>query len=284
MKYINKKTSQDYDQIKITDLEVFANHGVFSEENKLGQKFLVSAVLYTDTRKAGKTDDLTASIHYGEVSAFITKYMKEHTYQLLERVAETLAEEMLKSISGLCKIDLEIKKPWAPVGLPLKTVSVKISREWHTTYIALGSNIGDSETYLNEAVEKIGQIPTCTVEKVSSYLVTEPYGVTDQPDFLNACLKMRTLLYPEELLKELNRIEKEAGRERIIHWGPRTLDLDILLYDDIVLEEDDLCIPHVEMHKRSFVLEPLAEIAPYKRHPVYGKTVREMLEEIQTQL
>lgn len=284
MKYINKKTSQDYDQIKITDLEVFANHGVFSEENKLGQKFLVSAVLYTDTRKAGKTDDLTASIHYGEVSAFITKYMKEHTYQLLERVAEILAEEMLKSISGLCKIDLEIKKPWAPVGLPLKTVSVKISREWHTTYIALGSNIGDSETYLNEAVEKIGQIPTCTVEKVSSYLVTEPYGVTDQPDFLNACLKLRTLLYPEELLKELNRIEKEAGRERIIHWGPRTLDLDILLYDDIVLEEDDLCIPHVEMHKRSFVLEPLAEIAPYKRHPVYGKTVREMLEEIQAQL
>ena len=284
MKYINKKTSQDYDQIKITDLEVFANHGVFPEENKLGQKFLVSAVLYTDTRKAGKTDDLTASIHYGEVSAFITKYMKEHTYQLLERVAETLAEEMLKSISGLCKIDLEIKKPWAPVGLPLKTVSVKISREWHTTYIALGSNIGDSETYLNEAVEKIGQIPTCTVEKVSSYLVTEPYGVTDQPDFLNACLKMRTLLYPEELLKELNRIEKEAGRERIIHWGPRTLDLDILLYDDIVLEEDDLYIPHVEMHKRSFVLEPLAEIAPYKRHPVYGKTVREMLEEIQAQL
>lgn len=284
MKYINKKTSQDYDQIKITDLEVFANHGVFPEENKLGQKFLVSAVLYTDTRKAGKTDDLTASIHYGEVSAFITKYMKEHTYQLLERVAETLAEEMLKSISGLCKIDLEIKKPWAPVGLPMKTVSVKISREWHTTYIALGSNIGDSETYLNEAVEKIGQIPTCTVEKVSSYLVTEPYGVTDQPDFLNACLKMQTLLYPEELLKELNQIEKEAGRERIIHWGPRTLDLDILLYDDIVLEEDDLCIPHVEMHKRSFVLEPLAEIAPYKRHPVYGKTVREMLEEIQAQL
>lgn len=284
MKYINKKTSQDYDQIKITDLEVFANHGVFPEENKLGQKFLISAVLYTDTRKAGKTDDLMASIHYGEVSAFITKYMKEHTYQLLERVAETLAEEMLKSISGLCKIDLEIKKPWAPVGLPLKTVSVKISREWHTTYIALGSNIGDSETYLNEAVEKIGQIPTCTVEKVSSYLVTEPYGVTDQPDFLNACLKMRTLLYPEELLKELNRIEKEAGRERIIHWGPRTLDLDILLYDDIVLEEDDLCIPHVEMHKRSFVLEPLAEIAPYKRHPVYGKTVREMLGEIQAQL
>jgi len=272
------------DQIKIENLEIFANHGVYPEENRLGQKFLVSCILYVDTRKAGKTDDLEASVNYGTISHLIKEKMEEKNYRLIEAVAEQLAEEILLFDEKIRKVMVEVKKPWAPVGLPLKTVSVKISREWHTTYIALGSNIGDSETYLNEAVEKIGQIPTCTVEKVSSYLVTEPYGVTDQPDFLNACLKLRTLLYPEELLKELNRIEKEAGRERIIHWGPRTLDLDILLYDDIVLEEDDLCIPHVEMHKRSFVLEPLAAIAPYKRHPVYGKTVREMLEEIQAQL
>ena len=81
--------------------------------------------------------------------------------------------------------------------------------------------------------------------------------MTDQPDFLNGCLRMKTLYYPKELLRELNRIEKEAGRERIIHWGPRTLDLDIIFYDDLISQEDDLCIPHVEMHKRSFVLEPL---------------------------
>lgn len=104
--------------------------------------------------------------------------------------------------------------------------------------------------------------------------------MTDQPDFLNGCLRMKTLYYPRELLRELNRIEKEAGRERIIHWGPRTLDLDIIFYDDLISQEDDLCIPHVEMHKRSFVLEPLEEIAPYKRHPGNGKTVRQMLEEL----
>ena len=104
--------------------------------------------------------------------------------------------------------------------------------------------------------------------------------MTDQPDFLNGCLRMKTLYYPNELLRELNRIEKEAGRERIIHWGPRTLDLDIIFYDDLISQEDDLCIPHVEMHKRSFVLEPLEEIAPYKRHPGNGKTVRQMLEEL----
>ena len=90
-----QKMKKDYDEIRIEDLEVFANHGVFPEENVLGQKFLVSAVLYTDTRRAGLTDDLSASIHYGEVSAFIDRYLREHTFQLLERAAEALAEELL---------------------------------------------------------------------------------------------------------------------------------------------------------------------------------------------
>lgn len=269
------------DQIKIEDLEVFANHGVFPEENVLGQKFVVSAVLYTDTRKAGLTDELPASIHYGEVSSFITEYLKSHTYKLLERVAESLAEALLLQTPGLEKVELEIKKPWAPVGLPLKTVSVKIEREWHTAYIALGSNIGDSEKLLQDAVKELDALRGSFVEKVSDFIMTPPYGVTDQPDFLNGCLKLRTLLYPKELLTEMNRIEQEAGRERIIHWGPRTLDLDLIFYDNLILEEDDLCIPHVEMHKRTFVLEPLEQIAPYKRHPGNGKTVREMLQELQ---
>lgn len=269
------------DKIKIEELEVFANHGVFQEENVLGQKFLVSATLYTETRKAGQTDELTASIHYGEVSTFITEYLKNHTYKLLERVAEGLAEELLLQIKGLNRVELEIKKPWAPIGLPLKSVSVQIEREWHTAYIALGSNMGNREAYLSEAVKALDTLKGCVVEKVSTFLETPPYGVTEQADFLNGCLKLRTLLYPKELLAELNRLEKEAGRERIVHWGPRTLDLDIIFYDDLICEEDNLCIPHIEMQKRKFVLEPLEEIAPYKRHPVTGKTVREMLMELE---
>ena len=268
------------DKIKIQNLEVFAKHGVFPEENVLGQKFIVSAVLYTDTRTAGKTDNLTASIHYGEVSQFIDHFLKEHTYKLLERIAESLAEELLLQTSGLEKIRLEIKKPWAPVGLPLETVSVEIERGWHTAYIALGSNMGDKEQYLNQAVKSLNEASCCKVAKVSSFLVTPPYGVTDQDDFLNACLELRTLLTPRELLDELHRIEKEAGRERIIHWGPRTLDLDIIFYDDLILHEEDFCIPHVEVQKRDFVLKPLHEIAPYKHHPCSYKTVREMLEEL----
>lgn len=272
------------DEIRIEELEVFANHGVFPEENVLGQKFLVSAVLYTDTRKAGQTDDLTASIHYGEVCAFIDRYLREHTFKLLERADECLAEELLLNTNHLRKVRLEIKKPWAPVGLPLKTVSVSVEREWHDAVIALGSNMGDRQGYLDGAVEKLDAVKGCRVRKVSGFLETPPYGVTDQADFLNGCLELETLLYPHELLDELHRIEKEAGRERILRWGPRTLDLDIIFYDDLILQDSDLCIPHVEMHKREFVLKPLSEIAPYRRHPVTGKTVQEMLEAVNSGL
>lgn len=276
------KNRMKYDEIRIEELEVFANHGVFPEENVLGQKFLVSAVLYVDTRKAGKTDDLTASIHYGEVSQFIDRFLREHTFQLLERAAECLAEQLLLRTAGLEQIQLEIKKPWAPIGLPLKTVSVSIERGWHTAYVAIGSNMGDREVLLGNGVTSLGNIEGCRVEAVSDLIETAPYGVTDQADFLNGCVTLRTLLYPEELLEQLHRIEKEAGRERIIRWGPRTLDLDIIFYDDLILEKENLCIPHVDMHRREFVLKPLCQIAPYKRHPVYGKTVSEMLAECQS--
>lgn len=268
------------DRITIEDLEIFASHGVFPEENVLGQKFLVSAVLYTDTRQAGRTDDLEASIDYGAVSAFINEYVRNHTFKLLEKLAESLAEALLLGTPGLEGVELTVKKPWAPVGLPLKTVSVCIRRRWHTAYIALGSNMGDREGYLRGAAEKLGKANGCEVEQISDFIETPPYGVTDQADFLNACLELRTLLTPRELLDTLHKIEQEAGRERIMRWGPRTLDLDIIFYDDLICEEKDLCIPHVEMHKRKFVLEPLCGIAPYKRHPVYGKTVHEMLEEV----
>ena len=113
---------------------------------------------------------------------------------------------------------------------------------------------------------------------MSDFITTAPYGGVEQDDFLNGALKLRTLLPPEELLDRLHEIEAQANRKRIIHWGPRTLDLDILLYDDLILDTPDLYIPHIEMQKRDFVLEPLAQIAPYARHPVYQRTVSQLLE------
>lgn len=268
------------DKIHIKDLEIYCNHGVFPEENKLGQKFLISAVLYTDIREAGLTDDLTKSIHYGEVSHFIKSFMEKRTYKLLEAVVEQLAWELLETIPRLRAVKLELKKPWAPVGLPLDTVSVEMERSWHRAWLAIGSNMGDMEAYLKQAAEELEKLPGCQIEQISDFVVTKPYGVTDQADFLNGALVLRTLYTPRELLERIHEVEAGAGRERTLRWGPRTLDIDIIFYDDLVVDEEDLRIPHIEMHKRDFVLEPLAQIAPYKRHPLLHKTVEELRGEL----
>ena len=270
-----------YDKISIKGLEIFANHGVFPEENKLGQKFVINVALYVDTRSAGLTDDLEQSVNYGTVCHQINDFLTANTYKLIERCAEELATHLLVSNPLVQEIDVEIEKPGAPIGLPLETVSVKIHRAWHDVALALGSNMGDTKKYLDDAVQKIDKLMNTKVIKVADYIKTKPYGGVEQDDFLNSAMLIRTLFTPNELLNELHKIENEAGRVRTIHWGPRTLDLDILLYDDLVMETNDLTIPHIELHLRDFVLKPLAQIAPWLRHPVYGETMAQMLAKLE---
>lgn len=264
------------DKICITDLEIFANHGVLAEENSLGQKFLVSCELDVDIRKAGKSDSIEDSVNYAVVARCIDSIMRENTFNLIETCAETICRAVLDMDDSIRGVWVEIKKPWAPVGLPLETVSVSCERRRHDVFIGLGSNIGDSRALIEEAIEQLGKVDGTKVLKVSTLIETEPYGYKNQPKFLNGVAQLSTLLTPHELLDELQRIEAEAGRERIIRWGPRTLDLDILLYDDLVLEDDDLCIPHADMANRDFVLTPMKEIAPYKLHPILKKRMVEL--------
>lgn len=266
------------DEIRISNLEVFGHHGVYEEENTLGQKFLVSAVLYTDTRIAGKTDSLEYSIHYGDVCHTIKRIMEERNYKLLETVAETIAERLLQQYDSLKSIELEIKKPWAPIMLPIDTVSVKIKRCWHKVVFSIGSNIGNRKEHLDYAVQQLQENAEYRAVRVSSYIETEPYGYLNQDVFLNACIVCETLLTPEEVLADIHRVEQERNRTREIHWGPRTLDIDILFYDKELIETADLCIPHPEIPLRRFVLEPLAELEPNLHHPCSGLTVRQMLQ------
>ncbi len=272
--------NRNLDRIHIRNLEVFGKHGVLPEENRLGQKFRINAVLYTHTREAGLKDDLTKTIHYGEVSRFMTSFMVEHTFQLIETAAEQMARALLLTFPSMEKIRLEIEKPWAPIGLPLEAVSVEIQRGWHHVFVALGSNLGNREEYLEQGIESLRNLEDCVVEQVSEILATRPYGMTEQPDFLNGMVKLRTLLTPWELLEQLHRIEQAAGRERLVHWGPRTLDLDIIFYDDCVIDTPELTIPHPDMQNREFVLKPLTELAPWIRHPLLGKTAARLLEEL----
>ncbi len=268
------------DYIRIRDLVVFANHGVLKEENVLGQKFLFSIEMETDMMQACLTDDLTESVNYAEVSALVTKYAQSHTFALLEHLAERVARLLLMEFPLILCVKVEIKKPWAPVGLPLDTVSVEITRKRHKVYLSIGSNMGDKKAYLDQAVESLNNHPWIRVTNVSDYLVTAPYGGVEQDDFLNGCLELETVMQPQELLDTLHVIEQDLGRVRKIHWGPRTVDLDILFYDDLVMNTQNLIIPHKEIPLRDFVLTPLSQIAPDFVHPVLHKTVAQMREEL----
>lgn len=269
------------DCIRIRNLEVFGHHGVYKEENKLGQKFVVCADLYVDLRSAGLNDDISLSINYGDVCRLIDEHMREKTCYLIEAAAEDLARTILLKYDSIKSIKLEIKKPWAPIGLPIEEVSIRIERSWHDVYIALGSNVGNKRDYINEAVTGMKTNENIRVFEISQLIETKPYGYTEQDDFLNGVMHIRTLYTPLELLRFLNESEKLAGRTRDIHWGPRTLDLDILIYDDLILDSPVLTIPHADMLNRDFVLKPLNEIAPWLRHPVANKTIAQLSAELE---
>lgn len=271
---------ENMDQIIIENLEVYGYHGVFQEEKDKGQRFYVNAILYTDTRLAGQTDCLEYSTHYGLVCEQLHKLISGESYDLIEKVAETAARGVLLQFPRVRAISLEIRKPEAPISLPFSSVSVKITRGWKQCSIAFGSNMGDSPTIIAKGIEELGQLEDVRVLRVSDFVKSKPYGGVEQNDFLNGAILIETLLTPEELLQKLHVIEQNAHRERLVHWGPRTLDLDILIYDDLILETDELIIPHKDMLNRDFVMKPLAQIGPGQLHPLEHKTVRQLWEDM----
>lgn len=147
-------------------------------------------------------------------------------------------------------------------------------------FIGLGSNLGDRKGNLRAAISHLENSGFVTIAAISPFYDTVAQGYEDQPDFLNCVVKVQTSLEPEELLKILKGIEKKMGRERTERWGPRTIDLDILFYDTLVVRNNGLRIPHPEVHKRWFVLKPMSDIEPNYEHPVLKKTIRQLLEEL----
>lgn len=268
------------DCIKIDNLKVYAYHGVFEEEKQNGQEFYINAVLKTNLKKAGRSDELAHSTHYGEVCLQIEKSITEKSYDLIERAAEKAAEDILLNFPLIQEVTLELRKPNAPIPMEFESVSVQLTRGWHKVYIAFGSNMGEKENYIRNAIEEFKNSIYFRNIEVSDFFYSSPYGGVSQDDFVNGVTGMETMLEPYELLEFLHNLEAKAERVRVQHWGPRTLDLDIILYDDLILDEKELQIPHKDMKNRDFVLIPLAQLAGYQRHPVFKKTVEELVEDL----
>ncbi len=265
------------DQIIVKELELFGFHGVNVEEKAMGQKFIVDLELGLDLSKACETDDLSYTINYAELCHKLQQEFQRSKHDLIEHAAHSLVMLILETYSQVQTVELTLKKPWAPIHLPVKYPAVKISRSRHRAYIAVGANLGDREGNIRNALEKITNSGHTKILRESELIETDPVGYLDQDRFLNGVFEVETLLTPASLMTFLMSIEAELKRERVIKWGPRTLDLDIIYYDDLITEDEQIILPHPRMHERLFVLEPLAEIAPNKLHPILKKRTTELV-------
>lgn len=271
------------DKLLIRDLEVFGYRGVHPHEDKQGEKFVISAELLLDLKLAGITDRISNTIDSLQLCRELEEQFSQNTHKLMEHSAEELATYILLNYEMVRHVSLTLKKPWAPVGRNVEYVGVEIEREWREAYIGLGSNIEDRMQYLSSALDAINTSDLTRVVDVSPVYETAPVGVTDQPSFLNAVAKVQTLLPPRSLITMLLSFEKSLRRVRLKRWGPRTIDLDILFFDDLITSFEEAVVPHPRMHNRMFVLKPLSDVAPYFLHPVLGERVVQLLDKLKEQ-
>ncbi|MEM9036119.1 MAG: 2-amino-4-hydroxy-6-hydroxymethyldihydropteridine diphosphokinase [Actinomycetota bacterium] len=254
------------DRIELRAIRAVGTIGVLPEEQARPQPFEIDLVLEVDARSAGRTDDLEQSVDYGVAIALAVKVIEQEETLLLERVATRITEEIL----GLARVDaveVVVRKLRPPVPEDIASTGVRIRRTRAdlaraprrptVAYVAIGSNLGDRRAHLRYAVRALPDVVA-----VSGVFETEPVGGPEQGPYLNMVAKLETEQDPFELLETCLAIEAGAGRERIVRWGARTLDLDVLLWGDASIESEHLTVPHPRMWERRFVLTPLADLAP----------------------
>jgi dihydroneopterin aldolase / 2-amino-4-hydroxy-6-hydroxymethyldihydropteridine diphosphokinase len=256
------------DRIVLQGVSARGNHGVLDVEKRDGQTFVVDVLMTCDLRRAGRSDDLVSTVNYAEVAADVVARITGPSFDLIERLAEVIADDVLRH--DLVEIvEVVVHKPEAPVGQPFTDVQVRIERaNAAAVVVALGSNLGDRGETLASAVASLRDLPGLTVTGVSSIVETDPVGGPEQPPYLNAVAVGRSAIPPDALLDHLHRIEAAHGRTREVLWGARTLDLDLIQFGtpggsrEVVSDDARLTLPHPRASERAFVLAPWLDVDP----------------------
>lgn len=255
------------DRILIDDLRVLTIIGALPHEREIAQPLRIDLSIGLDLRNPGRSDELNDTVHYGLVCERIIEMANDSKDILLERLAAKVADVVLE-FDLVETVDVRVTKLRPPIPSPVESTSVAITRtraeaaapplEDHEVIVALGSNLGDRQGYLRFAVQELGNVVA-----MSQVFETEPVGgPDDQGAYLNMVVKVQTSLDPYAFIRRCQRIEANALRQRIVHWGPRTLDVDMLFYDDVHIDSERLTVPHPRINERRFVLTPLSEVAP----------------------
>ena len=263
------------DRIEVTGIRAWAHHGVLEDETRLGQQFLADVTLHLSTAPAGRADALARTVNYAEVAHAVREELTAGPYALVETLAERIAERILTDTGNplVRRVGVRVHKPAAPVGLPVDDVTVSIERDAPpvTAVLALGTNLGDRAQHLRSALELLAAVDGIEVEWTGPVLETAPVGgPADQGAFLNSAIGVRTALGPFTLLEAAQRAERAARRERLVRWGPRTLDVDVITYGDWTSQDETLTVPHPRAHRRAFVLAPWHAARPEAELPGHG--------------
>jgi len=286
------RTGRPLDQIRLIGVTARGRHGVFPEERRDGQDFTVDVVLHLDTTPAANSDDVADTVHYGDLAGRIADVVRGEPVDLIETLAARIAASCVASSDsgGVQAVDVVVHKPQAPIAEPFTDVVVAIRRSRAellpgspveptepteadvldrrpeqpvTAVLALGTNLGDRTATLRTAVDELRAVDDIEVERVSPVVETDPVGGPDQPDYLNAVVLVRTGLSARELLLACQRIETGHGRKRTVRWGPRTLDIDLIRYGELISTDPVLELPHPRADQRAFVLAPWLAADPH---------------------
>lgn len=266
---------QDLDRIEVTGIRAWGHHGVLEAETQLGQQFSADIVLHLSTAPAGLSDELSRTVNYAEVAHAVHQELTGGPYALVETLAEHIARRILTDTGHplVRRVEVRIHKPVAPVGLPVDDVTVTIVRDAApvAAVLALGTNLGERAQHLREALELLAATEGIEVQWTGPVLETAPVGGPEgQGAFLNSVIEVRTVLGPYALLAAAHRAERAARRERLVRWGPRTLDVDVITFGSWRSEDAELTVPHPRAHQRAFVLAPWLAARPDAELPGHG--------------